>query len=334
MQTLINNRFDKIAGTFRVLARRLRLIRINRNFLVFLIFLAVAIAFWFLQALKETTTTQLTYTVNFTNVPKEVVFTSEIPKEVKISITGRGWDILQYLTQHELNELSIDFAEVEKSRSKVTLDNNLWRRMLLHDLGNTLKFVTATPTTQDVYYSNGKSKRVPIRFNGKIIPEQQHLLCGIQMTPDSADIIAPTYLLDSITEIQTQYNKFNKLADTLVTTLPLHTGTGIKAMPDSVRVKICIDLFTEKTVEVPIYCENLPRNKLIRTFPSKAKITFHVSASLFNKISPEDFIVAVDYDEIKEGSDKQKLVLMAKPDNISHIRISPEQIEFIIEHAY
>jgi len=316
------------------MARRLRLVRINRNLLVFLIFLAVAIVFWFMQALKETTTAQFTYAVEFVNVPKEVIFTSTVPKSVAISVNGRGWNIVQYITQHERKELQIDFQEVEKSRSKITLDNNLWRRLLLRDLKGTLKFVTATPTSQDVYYSNGSTKRVPVHFNGKITTELQHLLCGIRLMPDSIEVIAPSYLLDSITEVQTKYQTFTGLDDTIIATVPLHAATGIKVVPDSVKVKICVDLFTEKSLEVPIYCENIPSNKVLRTFPSKAKVTFHVSATQFNKISPDDFIVVVNYDDLQEGNERQKLLLRTRPEGISHVRIEPEQVEYVIEQTY
>ena len=321
----------KITGSCHVLARRLRLVRINRNFLVFLIFLAIAIAFWFMQTLKESSSTQFVYDIRLTNVPKEVIFTSDIPKSIAISVTGRGWALLQYMSRKESKELIVDFKDIEKSRSKLTLDNNLWRRLLMHRFGSTIKFVTAIPSTQEVYYSNGTVKRVPIVFDGKITTELQHLLCGVHLYPDSTDIIAPTYMLDSITEVHTRYQEFKNLDDTLTTVIPLHTATGIKVIPDSVKIDICVDLFTEKTVEVPIYCENIPSNKLMRTFPSKAKVTFHVSATLFNKITPEDFIVVVDYNEAKTGQSKCTLQLRSKPEGISHARITPQAIEYVIE---
>lgn len=323
-----------MTGACRVLARRLRLVRINRNLLVFLIFLAISIIFWFMQALKDASTTTFTYDLRLINVPKEVVFTSEMPKSVSISINGRGWSILQYLSKNESRELVVDFNDVEKSHSKIIFDNNLWRRLLQKRLGNTLKFVSATPSEQVIYYSNGKSKRVPVVFNGLVTTELQHLLCGIQLKPDSIDVVAPNYLLDSISEVQTVYKDFKGLEDTLVTTLPLHTTTGIKLIPDSVKVKICVDLFTEKTVEVPIYCENIPNSKVLRTFPSKAKVTFHVSAMLFNQITSDDFIVVVDYYEVKGDGKKCDLKIRKKPEGISHVRISPEQIEYVLEQAF
>ena len=322
---------ENIKGICNILARRLRLIRVQRNILVFFVFLLVAIVFWFMQSMKETTTTQLTYNIRIVNVPKEVVFTSEVPQSISISVSGRGWSILDYWSRHDRKELLVDFSELSKEGSKITLDNNLWRRLTQKEYGNNLKFVSSMPSSVDIYYSNGVMKRVPVRFSGKVTVEPQYLICGIYMKPDSVDVIAPVYLLDSINEVLTEQENYTELDDTILTTIPLRSMAGIKVVPDSVSLRICVDLFTEKTLEVPIYCENIPANKVLRTFPSKAKVTFHVSSTLFNKISSQDFIVVVDYNELGSGQNKCTLQLRDRPEHVSHIRISPEQIEYVIE---
>ncbi len=330
----IKENIHNLKSIFRILARRLRLVRVQRNILVFMVFLLVSIVFWFMQSMQETTTTQLTYQLHITNVPKEIIFTSEVPNTINISVSGRGWTILEYWSKHAARELVVDWKDVEKNNSKLTLDGNLWKRLTQKEYGNNLRYISSLPSTLDIYYSNGVTKRVPIEFSGEISPEPLHLICGIDIEPDSADVVAPIYLLDSISAVHTVHQTFKDLDDTLTTTIPLHTSTGIKVIPDSVRLKVCVDLFTEKTLEVPIYCENIPANKVLRTFPSKAKVTFHVSSSLFNKISTQDFIVVVDYNDIEAGENKKcDLQLRAYPDYISHVRISPEQIEYVIEQS-
>ena len=330
---MLKEGIQNLTNIYKILTRRLRLIRVQRNILVFFVFLLIAIAFWFMQALKETTTAQFTYDIKIVNVPKEIVFTSEIPSSINISVSGRGWAILQYWSQHDKKELEINFGDIIKEDSKFTLDNNLWRRLTQKEFAHNLKFQSAIPGSIDIYYSNGVTKRVPIKFNGKISTEQQYLVCDIKLKPDSADVIAPKYLLDSISEVLTEQKKFLELDDTLIANVALKTMTGIKIVPDSAKLKICVDLFTEKTLEVPIYCENMATNKILRTFPSKAKVTFNVSSTLFDKISPQDFIVVVDYNELKSGQNKCSLQLRESPDNVSHVRISPEQIEYVIEQT-
>lgn len=327
------NSFKLMMEIYRKAIRRLRLIRINRNFIVFLVFLVISIGFWFLQALKESTTTTFEYKVHITNVPKGVVFTSDVPEVVSISVTGRGWSILQFLSQHEKKEIDVDFSELNQTRSRITLDANVWRRQLSKDLGNTLKFNSCTPASAVVYFSYGQTKRIPVVFNGKVTTEIQHVLGDIIIKPDSVDVVAPTYLLDSIQNVQTSYQSFLSIEDTLRRKVKLQTLTGVKLLPDSINLTVCVDLFTEKTIEVPIYCENIPNNKVLRTFPSKANIIFHVSATHFNSVKANDFIVVVDYNDVTNGASTCKLQLRAKPKNVSHVRVSPVDVEYLIEQS-
>ena len=54
-----------------------------------------------------------------------------------------------------------------------------------------------------------------------------------------------------------------------------------KFIPDQVEMNVMIDLYTEKTVEVPVFGVNFPGSKDLRTFPSKVKVTFRVGMSRF-----------------------------------------------------
>lgn len=330
---MFKEKFKNIRNVYSILIRKLRLVRVQRNILVFLVFLLIAITFWFMQAMQETTTAQLTYTLNITNVPKEIIFTSEVPKTISISVSGRGWNILQYWTKKNSRELNVDFSDIEKSNSKLILDGNLWKRLTQKDYGNGIRYVSSLPSTIEVYYSNGLVKRVPVVFSGTLTPHSQYLICGVDVQPDSVDVIAPIYLLDSIMEVSTVQQEFLNLEDTLSTNIALQTSAGIKVLPDSVHLKVCVDLFTEKTIEVPIYCENIPANKVLRTFPSKAQVSFHVSSSMINKISSRDFVVVVDYNELDGAHKKCSLQLRTQPEYVTHVRISPEQIEYVIEQV-
>ena len=59
---------------------------------------------------------------------------------------------------------------------------------------------------------------------------------------------------------------------------------GAKFIPDQVEMNVMIDLYTEKTVEVPVFGVNFPGSKDLRTFPSKVKVTFRVGMSRFKEI--------------------------------------------------
>ncbi len=315
----------------KVILRRLRLIKFDRNFFVFLIFLAVSVGFWFLQALKEDMSVSLNYGLKLTDVPKNVIYTSELPSEIKVNFSGHGWYILQNLMRNENRELEISYKDLSKANGMIIIDQASIQRAAIKKLPRELRYQSTIPSRVEVFYSNGKHKRVPIIFNGKVTTGESRIQCGIIFTPDSVDVYAPQHLLADITSITTMRETYNDLEDTIECNIPLDVPHGAKVIPDSVRTVICVDLFTDKTISVPIYSENTPRNKIIRTFPLQAKVTFLVSSALYSVISADDFILVVDYNDIDPNTNKCKLTLRQSPDNVRHVRISPEYVEYVIE---
>ena len=59
--------------------------------------------------------------------------------------------------------------------------------------------------------------------------------------------------------------------------------------------------------------------------------SFNVVSSLFDEINEDDFVLVVNYDEVKKGGGNCDVSVRAKPDDISQLRISPDKVDFIIE---
>lgn len=318
----------------KVIFRRLRLAKIDRDFLVFLVFLAVSIAFWFMQSIKETTEVTLTYHLTIEDLPKSIIYTSEMPTKVSVTYSSKGWNAFYYkFMKDDDQELALNFKDIGHRSGKISIDANMLKRAVLKKKPQGMAFKSISPSKIECYYSNGQHKRVPVIFNGHVTTTAGRFLCGTLLTPDSVDIYAPSHLYGSITSIKTENVAYADLEDTLQTKLALIVPRGVKVIPDSTEANICVDIFIDKTIEVPIYSENIPNNKIMRTFPLKANVTFLVSATLFDEITDKDFLMVVDYNEAKTGVQRCKLHLRQKPDNIRHLRINPESVEYIIEQA-
>ena len=330
-KTELNIWRKRIAKTYNDITRRMRLLKVNRELLVFFVFFCIAIIFWFLQAFKENTNLKLDYQICLTGIPENVIITSDIPEQISVTIAGRGYDVLEYAINRKSKVIKVDYSDINKTDIALSLDNNSWKRILNKELKGAISFISASPATIEMPYSNGEKKRVPVEYAGKIKAGAQYSLCGIKIIPDSIDLYAPKNIYDSINVVYTEKHYFQDIEDTITSRLALETAHGIKVIPDSIDMQIFVDLFTEKTVSVPIYCENIPPSKVLRTFPLKAQLTFRVSANQFNNINEENFVVVVDYNQIKENSRNCKLILRSQPSGVSNVRISPETVEFIIE---
>lgn len=312
----------------------MRLVKIDRDFLVFLIFLAVSIIFWFMQSIQETTEVSLSYKLKIEDLPRDVVYTSNMPSEISVTYTSKGWNAFYYkFLLNDTYEMSIPFKEINQKSGKVVIDTNALKRAVLKNKLQGMTFKSTSPNKIEVYYSNGQHKRVPVIFNGRITTTAGRYLCGTLLYPDSVDIYAPKHIYGSINSVKTENFTFNELEDTLNTRLALLVPRGAKAIPDSIDAEICVDIFTDKTLQVPIYSENVPQNKIMRTFPLKATVTFLVSATLYESINPSDFLLVVDYTEATAGAKRCKLYIRQQPDHIRHLRVSPETVEYVIEQS-
>lgn len=319
---------------FKVLFRRLRLIKIDRNLPVFLIFLGLSAIFWFLQTIQENTEVALTYRLIIEDMPNDVVFTSDMPSEINVSYSSKGWNAFYYKFMRNDNpEIVINFKEVNQKSGKVIIDANTIRRAVMRKKPQGMTFKTTSPNKIEAYYSNGQHKRVPVIFNGRVSTTAGRYQCGTILMPDSVDIYAPKHIYGSINHVKTENVTYTDLEDTLQTRLALLVPRGAKAIPDSVDTRICVDIFTDKTLQATVYSENVPHNKLIRTFPLKVNVTFLVSATLYDEINASDFLLAIDYKELSSDSKRCRIHVRQKPGNIRNLRISPETVEYIIEQS-
>ncbi len=332
MEENVNDSGNRILNFFRLAHRRLRLVKINRNLLVYLFFFIVSLIFWGLQSLKETKSRILDFTYEITGIPKNVVFTSDLPATIKVTAEGRGFDFLDHMSQKN-NHIIIPYDALLKKGGKASTEVLYIKRLIQKKLGSSIEVNACAPNILEIYYSTGKKKRVPVVFGGKVQVGIQHVLGHINIWPDSVDIYAPHNLYDSISCVYTENPFYRNVEDTINTTLRIKRVHGVKVVPDSVKVQICVDLFTEKKVAVPIYCENCPANKVVRTFPIKADVSFHVSTTMYNKITANDFLLVIDFNDIQPGMTRCPVQIRNYPKEISHIHVSPEQVEYVIEQA-
>ena len=107
---------------------------------------------------------------------------------------------------------------------------------------------------------------------------------------------------------------------------------GAKFVPNKVSVTFCVDRLVEKTVQVPVQQVNFPASKQLRTFPATVNVTFQVGMGLYRSITSENFVLVVNYEELlRNKTNVCHLSLKTTPTGVSHVRISPQDVEYIIE---
>ena len=306
----------------------------GREFFVFLFFFFVAAGFWLLQTLNNDYETEFSIPVRLRNVPDDVVLITEPVSEVRVRVKDKGTVLLNYMLGKSFYPLTLDFSEYKGEDNHVCVYSSQYRKKITAQLSASTTLLSMRPDTLEYYYSTGSAKKVPVALQGKVSAGLQYYLPDTVFTPDSVWVYAPASVLDTITKAYTQPFEQDNISDTLRKQLTLVSQRGVKFIPSSVELMLPVDIYTEKTVEVPLHGINFPADKELRVFPSKVKITFQIGLSRFREVTANDFHLYVSYEELlKLGTDPYTVKLKNCPEGVSHLRFNPEQVDFLIEQV-
>ncbi len=306
----------------------------GQDVLVFLFFLLVSFGFWLLQTLDETFDIEIPVSLELKGVPNNVLITTPLPSEARVTLHDRGTILVSHFLRHNLRPVVINFDQYddneESGHVRVSLQDV--QRAVQSQLSNSTHITAIRPDTLEFYYNRGLAYTLPVELDARITTNPQHYVKSITLQPDSVMVYAPIQVLDTMKVAHTQLLSKSDLDETTEWQVPFKTIKGVRYEPNVVTVRAIVDYYTEKTVEVPIVGVNFPAEKKLRTFPSKAKITFRVGSADFQRITADNFVLAITYEElINYPQEKFPLHLKSMPEGASNARVSPQEVDYLIE---
>lgn len=309
----------------------------SREILVFLFFLCVSFGFWLLQTLNESFETEIRVPLVLSDIPDNVVVTTEPPAQLVVTLRDRGTSLMRFFRERERMPLELDFRKRDDGalNARVLLTSSeLMRTVQAHFNGATAHILSVKPDTVEYYYNRGLPVRLAVKACGEISTSPQNYLQGISFSPDSVSVYAPTAILDTMMHAYTQPLDMTGLTENASATVSLRGMKGVKYEPETVGLTALVGYYTEKTVEVPIKGLNFPADKELRTFPSSVRVTFRVGSSMYQKVTSDNFVIAPTYEELLQNPySKYRPHLRSMPDGVSNVRISPIEVDYLIEHV-
>ena len=305
----------------------------NKQFLVFMFFLLLSGIFWLIITLNETYEKDVKIPIRVVHIPKNVVLTSTPTDTIRVTIRDKGWVIMAYLHSDRLGVIQVPFKNYDRGFGQGSVGSADLRRMVEQRLEVSSKATAIKPDRLDFSYNNGETRRVPIRWAGRVIPDQLYFISHVDYQPDSVDIYASTEKLDSIRVIYTEPLNYVGFRDTLSVHCKLTHESDVKVVPEQVGIRFHTDVLTEEVMEnIPIQCLHLPAGKVLRTFPRTAKVHFVAGVSQIPAMKASDFIVVADYEEIvQHQSEKCNLYLREVPHGVSRANLTTRQVDYLIE---
>ncbi len=304
----------------------------RKRFLVLVACLLCAIGAWLFMALNNKYVYTAKTVLIYKDFPQKKAFKALQTDTVDLQVEGTGWQLLFARLRVNPQSITVSLDKLN-SRNFILFSEQL--QQVNKQLETSQRIISVKPDTLYFDFSRRTNKRVPVKLRYDISFVQQYGLASkIQLKPSYVNISGPQEELIKIKEWHTDSLKLKEVQHSINTRVSIkaNNSANVSIYPTSVDVKVPVDEFTEKTVEVPL---NLINNKDfydVKLYPKKVKVTFMVALSRYEEVD-EDFIVAnVDMNEWKILKHEKLTVKIARfPDYCKLVTISPRKINFIIE---
>lgn len=305
---------------------------VNKEFLIFLFFLALSGAFWLLLALNDTYEKEIRIPIRLVNVPKNVVPTSDVDDTIRVVVRDKGYTLCTYLYGDKIKQVNIPFSSYLKNKGYGMISSSELSKLAYLELYSSSRIVSVKPEKFEYFYNYGMHKKLPVKLSGNVLPDASYYLAKVCFSPELVDVYGSQKMLDSLKCVFTERLHIRNLKDTIVRELDLRTIKGVKCVPSHVKISIYPDVLTEESVEVPIVALNMPEGKILRTFPSRVKVVFTVGAGIFRSIRMDKFKVVVDYNDIMATpSEKCNLKIVSVPHGVINAHVEQTQVDYLIE---
>jgi len=318
----------------RYYTQKLKSFFFSKDILSFLLFVALAAAFWFVNALGKDRETTISIPIRYVGIPQNVAITNKIPSEIILNVKDQGLRLFSY-SEHRLTPITFDLSRVFKQKGEILftpeqINANINKYPHLMPSTTVLEI---HPDSIFVKYERLSIKTLPIKLVSKIDLAPQYMLSNnVQLNPSRVTVFGPKNILDSMKSIKTEYVELKDLNESKNLTIKLKPIKSVRYAFSETKVNLFVEQFTEKNIKIPVKYINCPANLAIRTFPAVVNITYNVGLSHFNSIITNDIEVYLDFNDLKSGDkNRQKLKITNKSAYISNVRISPEEVDFLLE---
>ena len=302
---------------------------LNKEFLIFLFFLALSGTFWLMMTLNETMEREFKIPVRLSGVPRNAVITGELPDTVRVTVRDKGFTLVTYDFRPLVFRFS-NYADEDEGKGVIPLTDV--QKQVLSQMYGSSKLLQVKPGAFDFYFTYGTSKKVPVVFRGKITTNKSYYLAHTEFYPSIVTVYANKQQLDKLQTVEIEPFNYRNLQDTIRQAVKIRKIRGVKIVPPTVRLSVYPDVLTEEAIEVPITAINMPPGMVLRTFPSKVTVRFTIGASLFRTIKPNLFKVVVDYEELAANpSDKCTLQLRSVPRSVSKASLEIDRVDYLLE---
>jgi len=309
----------------------LKLNRIERRRLtVFFSSLLIAIFAWLFFTLSNRYEYSLQARVNYIDAPFHKAFHSLNDDSITLNIEGTGWQLLYSRLRVDSAAINVSLKALNHNPVVLLSDQ---AKSINKQLNSGQKFLSASPDTLFFDFSKRVTKKVPVKFLYRLSFDQGFGISGpLEFNPDSVMVSGAAEDLKEISSWETKVFSLAQINANVVSKVDMKlAGNNIDVIPQQVKVKIPVDIFTEKVLDIPIKVLN-NQYEDVRLLPEKVKVTFLTSLKSYPSIERDSFLATVNLEGWQKYKYPQLPIIFQKlPSFIKLVKVEPQEVDFIIK---
>jgi hypothetical protein len=230
----------------------------RRNWKAVVLCVFAATVFWFLNALNKTYTTNLNFPLRFDFDHENFVPVRSLPRQVRINVTGNGWDLFKRSTGVKIGPLEIPLERPAETKKIVGSTLPVFFSNQIEGLN--INFVLTDTLYIDLEPKAGRWITIAVDSAEQNLRAGYGLTSDVTIMPDSVFMEGPQRLIDNLREPVKirlpQRNIDENFSDDVEIDIP--ASDVIKRDPPTVSVTFDVDRLTEVRDSLLVAVENVP----------------------------------------------------------------------------
>ena len=308
----------------------------ERQFLVFLFCIGIALLLWLLHKLSMEYTTYFRYEVSVVSDMPGYATNSQTEETVLAKGKASGFYILKHqwgpVPQLSLYIPEKDIRPSGNRDGDFAIAASALSGPLIEELSGDLKLESLLRDSIYVSFTQVASKRCKIALQGNYSFDPQYSsFRPPALTPDSVTVTGPISILERIDSVLSQPVQLKALQKDMQGVVALLPIEGVHYSVKEVRYEIFVTRFISHSLTREIRVENLPAGTNVLVVPAKLSLQFWAPYDTPESLFKEYFDVVINYKDIAQ-SISGKLIPECRtlPDYVKNLSLDPPLVECII----
>lgn len=277
-----------------------------------------ATTFWFFNALnKSDYTTTINYPIELSYPGSDsLLVVGELPRSVRINVTGGGWNLIRKTLGIGTELLKIDISAPTDTR--FLLGNSL--TPLINDQIPTFHLNSVITDSLHFHIEQKGHRYIPLVINEVILAENQTLMGVIQIEPDTLEVIGPESLVNSLPDSMVIELSKQNITGNYQEKVAITFDEDLVSNVEEVLIKVNTTSLLDQEGYFQVYTTNFPVGYLVKADTGGYLVKYAIPSNYVDSVRSDEIKLFVDFNEMTSDS---TLMLKVQWFNsyVAHVRL-------------